>query len=125
MRRRVERSRGCELYRCRFREFFRDSPFGPALFLVNTHLCLCSRRTRNNPFLRTSATESSIFGPFVAAINSCSRLLRRRSLSWRINSRTYSLGVPQSPVATWVSTYCFRASGREIFRDVIAITFIL
>jgi len=68
-----------------------------------------ARRTRSrsavtSPFLRISLIETSIFGPFAAASNSCSRLAIRRSLSWRINSRMYSLGVPQSPDATWPST---------------------
>jgi hypothetical protein len=79
-----------------------------------------SRSAATRPFRRRSATGISIFEPFAAAIRSCSRVCRRRSLSWRISSRTYSLGVPQSPEATCPSTYCFNASGSEIFSDVIA-----
>src|SRR6267378_2751995 len=63
-----------------------------------------SRSAEINPFLRIWLIDTSIFGPFAAASSSCSRLVIRRSLSWRINSRMYSLGVPQSPVATWPST---------------------
>src|SRR6266404_3011621 len=63
-----------------------------------------SRSVEINPFLRIWLIDTSIFGPFAAASSSCSRLVIRRSLSWRINSRMYSLGVPQSPVATWPST---------------------
>src|SRR5713226_10765244 len=72
-----------------------------------------SRSADRRPFLRISATGSSIFGPLAAATSSCSRLPKRRSLSCRISSRTYSLGVPQSPEATCLSTYCFSGSGRE------------
>ena len=63
-----------------------------------------SRSAVIKPFLRISAIDTSILGPRAAASSSCSRLAMRRSLSWRINSRTYSLGVPQSPEATWPST---------------------
>jgi hypothetical protein len=80
-----------------------------------------SRNAATRPFLRISVTESSILGPFAAMMRSCSRLDKRRSLSWRISSRTYSLGVPQSPEATWHSTYFLSASGSEMLRDVIAI----
>src|SRR6266436_1209234 len=82
-----------------------------------------SRSAGIKPLRRISATGSSIFGPLAAATSSCSRLLRRRSLSFsfalRISSRTYSLGVPQSPEATCLSTYCLSGSGREIFREVM------
>jgi hypothetical protein len=81
-----------------------------------------SRRAGINPLRRISATGSSIFGPLAAATSSCSRLLRRRSLSCRISSRTYSLGVPQSPEATCLSTYCFSGSGREMFSEVMDMT---
>ena len=40
-----------------------------------------SRREGIEPLRRISATGSSIFGPWAAATTSCSRLLRRRSLS--------------------------------------------
>ena len=55
-------------------------------------------------FFRISAIDTSILGPFAAASSSCSRFPSRRSLSWRINSLMYSLGVPQSPEETWPST---------------------
>src|SRR5450432_406271 len=92
----------------------------------NNPLPLHRRRVRSRnaairPFLRISVTDSSILRPFAAVMRSCSRLDKRRSLSWRINSRTYSLGVPQSPEATWPSTYFLSASGSEMLRDVIAI----
>src|SRR5580692_909111 len=80
-----------------------------------------ARSAEIRPLRRISASGISIFGPLAAATSSCSRLPRRRSLSWRISSRTYSLGVPQSPVATCPSTYFLRASGREMFREVIGI----
>ena len=59
-----------------------------------------SRKAAINPLRLISARGISIFCPLVAVTSSCSSSLRRRALSWRINSRTYSLGVPQSPEAT-------------------------
>jgi hypothetical protein len=84
-----------------------------------------SRNAVTKPLLRISVTESSIFGPFAAVMSSCSRLDKRRSLSCRINSRTYSLGVPQSPEATWPSIYFLSASGSEMLSDVIGIHHIM
>src|SRR5208283_2877769 len=78
-----------------------------------------SRRARTRPLRRISATLSSILGPLAAAARLASRSPSRRSLSCRISSRTYSLGVPQSPEATWPSTYSFRASGSEMFNEVM------
>src|SRR5450755_2314804 len=78
-----------------------------------------SRRVRTRPLRRISATLSSILGPLAAAMRLASRSPRRRALSWRMSSRTYSLGVPQSPEATWPSTYSLSASGREMFSEVM------
>src|SRR5205823_6009972 len=64
-----------------------------------------SRSAEINPFLRIWLIDTSIFGPFAAASSSCSRLVIRRSFSWRINSGMYSDVVPQSQVDTWVFTY--------------------